>query len=123
MPAVITKKNVGQGDGSLVLLTYTGLDELDTNVSPINLAEWSDVSVHVVGTFNAGTVTIEGTNFENGTNFTALNDPQGNPLSFTTARMEQLMEIAYLIRPRVTAGTGVSVNVAFLLKRASSLRT
>lgn len=122
MPVAYSKKNVGQGDGSLVLITYTGLSETDLDPQPINLAEWSDISVHVQGTFNAGTVIIEGTNFEN-SNFTTLNDPQGNPLSFTSAKMEQLMEIALQIRPRVSAGTGVSVNVAFLLKRASSLRT
>lgn len=122
MPVTYNRRNVGQGDGSLVLITYTGLDELDTNPQPINLAEWSDISVHVRGTFNAGTVIIEGTNFENA-NYTTLNDPQGNPLSFTSARIEQLMEIALQLRPRVSAGTGVSVDVAFLCKRASSLRT
>lgn len=121
MALVITTKTVGKGDGSLVQIKYAGLSEADTDPPSIDLSEWSDVSVHISGTFNAGTCVVEGTNDES-IPHVPLTDPQGNNLSFTAAKLEQIMEICYKLRPRITTGTGVSVNAVFILKRASSLR-
>lgn len=121
MPVVITRNNRSTSDGSVVSVRYAGLAETDTTPEPIEMAEYADRSVQVDGTFSTGTVTIEGSNDK--LVWLPLTDPQGNPLSFTAAKIEQLQELTLWVRPRVTAGTGVSVNVTFLLRRASSLRT
>jgi hypothetical protein len=69
-------------------------------------------SVQVTGTFNGGTLRIEGSN--DGTNYYALNDPQGNALDITAAKIEQIMETTLYIRPRITAGTGMDLDVTIL---------
>jgi hypothetical protein len=51
-------------------------------------------------------VRLEGSN--DGTNYAALTDPQGNALDITTAKVEQIMELTRYIRPRVTAGDGTT---------------
>lgn len=80
---------------------------------------YSNISVHAYGTFGlGGTVLIEGSN-ESGTvsNWVTLNDPQGNPLSITTAKIEQILEICNYIRPRVSAGDGstsLTIEILFI---------
>jgi hypothetical protein len=47
-----------------------------------------------------------------------VTDPQGNALSFTTAKIECISELVRYIRPRVTGGDGTtSLTVTALLKR------
>lgn len=118
--ATYKNEQIGRSDGTAKLITYTALVEGDTNPLPFEEVEYADRSVQVVGTFNGGTVTIEGSN--NGIDWQALTDPQGNNLSITAARIEQIQELTRFVRPRVTAGTGVSVNVFFVVRRASSIR-
>jgi hypothetical protein len=121
MALAITNTNIGSGDGSARLVTYDNLDELDTTPGPIALPEWADRSVQVTGTFNGGTLVVEGSN--DGTNWYTLNDPQGNALSFTTAKIEQILEAVAFMRPRVSAGAGVDLDVTFFLRRTSGMRT
>ena len=75
-----------------------------------------DKSVQVEGTFGAGgTVGIEGSNMDATETYRTLNDPQGNTLAVTTAKIEQLLENPLKIRPNVTAGDGTtSLNVYLL---------
>lgn len=78
--------------------------------------DYSDRSVQVTGTFGTGgTIVLEGSN--DGTNYKTLTDPQGNPLSFTAAALEQVQELTRYVRPRVTAGDGTTSLVATLLVR------
>ena len=83
----------------------------------LEMAENADRSVQVSGTFGAGgTVLIEGS--LDGVNFYSLTDPQGNALSFTSAKIEAITEIVRYIRPRVSNGDGTtSVNVMILASR------
>ncbi len=83
--------------------------------SAIEYPAHSDRSVQVDGTFGAGgTVVIQGSN--DGTNWYTLNDPQGNALSFTSSKIEAVMEITQYIRPKVTAGDGTtSLTVTMLM--------
>ena len=37
-----------------------------------------------------------------------MNDPQGNALSVQTAKITQVLENTYLVRPRVSAGDGTT---------------
>lgn len=80
--------------------------------TPILINRMTDRSVQVTGTFGAGgTIVIEGSN-DGGTTWSTLNDIQASALSFTSARLEGIAEVATLIRPRVTAGDGTtSLNV------------
>jgi hypothetical protein len=121
MALTVTSTNIGTQDGSVKKIVYDNLDELDTDPASINLPEWADRSVQIVGTFNGGTVVVEGSN--DGVTWATLNDPQGNALSFTTSKIEQILEVVLYTRPRVTAGTGVDVDVHFLLRRTSGMRT
>ena len=69
-------------------------------------SDFSDRSVQVAGTFGTGgSVTLYGSN--DGTNYIALTDPQGNAITKTAAGVEQVMEQALTMRPQVTAGDGM----------------
>ncbi len=120
MALVITNTNISKSDGSAFLVTYDNLDELDTSPPSIEMAEWADKSVQVVGTFNGGTVVIEGSN--DGTNWVTLTDPQGNAISKTSAFIEQILEVTRYVRPRVSAGTGVDLDAFFVLRRTQGIR-
>lgn len=114
-------KTIGQQDGSVKLATFLGLSESDTDPNPIELVEYADRSVQITGTFNGGSVVIEGSN--NGADWQPLTDPQGNPITVTSAKIEQIEECVRYVRPRVTSGSGLSINVYFVLRRASGMRT
>jgi hypothetical protein len=69
--------------------------------------------VQVSGTFGVGgSVVIEGSN--DGVNFIVLADPQGSALTFTVARIEQILELPRYVRPRVTAGDATT-NLAITI--------
>lgn len=97
------------------LITWSGLLNGDDGAA----AQWTDFAdrcFQVTGTFGAGgSLTIEGSN--DGTNWSILSDPQGNPLTFTTGRIEQALELPRYVRPRVTAGDGTTNLVATLCMR------
>lgn len=117
MAITTTSENLGSGD--LRVIKFAGATTGDT--SPvIDLAEWADRSVQVAGTFGGATVTIEGSN--DGANWATLNDAQGNALTITTAKIEQLLEVTRHTRVTVTGGTGTSLTITFLLRRAQMLR-
>lgn len=115
-------RNIGSADGSVIKVTFAGLDNGDSG-APIDMAEWADVSVQVLGTFGAGgTVVIQGSN-DNST-FATLNNPANEPLSFTAAGIEQVLERPQWLRPNVTAGDGTTdLTVIFTLRRSNSMRT
>lgn len=65
MHLVITRNIAGLGNGTAVSINYAGLSEADTTPKRFDLVEFPDRSVQVAGTFNGGSVVIEGSN--NGT--------------------------------------------------------
>lgn len=85
--------------------------------APFSLHGGPDRSVQVTGNFSGGASLLwEGSNnvFEQSPDWFTLTDPQGNPLSFATARLEQVTEYTRWVRPRVVAGnadTSLSVNL------------
>jgi hypothetical protein len=88
------------------LVTWTGLLNGDDG-QPFESAEFADRTAQVTGTFGAGgSIQMEGSN--NNSDWAILADPQGNPLTFTSARIEQLLELPRYVRPRVTAGDGTT---------------
>lgn len=101
-----------------VVVTWTTLANGDDG-QPIELANFADRSVQVVGTFGTGgKVRIEGS--LDGTNYSPLTDPQGNDLDITASKIEAISEVVRWIRPRVIAGDGTtSLNITMLLKGPS----
>lgn len=99
------------------VIQWSGLLQGDDG-EPFEMPSMSDRSVQVHGTFGAGgTLVIEGSN--DGVNYFPLTDPQGNALSFTSAKIEQVSEITLWLRPRVTAGDGTtSLTVTMLARRS-----
>lgn len=85
--------------------------------SPVELADYADRSFQIQGTPGAGfSLTIEGSN--DGTNYVALTDPQGNALTFSAvSKIEQVEEICRYMRPRVTAGDGTTSVVVTMFGR------
>ncbi len=85
--------------------------------APFSLHGGPDRSVQVTGNFSGSAILHwEGSNnvFEASPDWFTLTDPQGNPLSFATARLEQVTEYTRWVRPRVAAGdanTSLTVNL------------
>lgn len=96
--------------------------EYDEGV-PVELCRYSDRSVHAVGTWGAGgSLTMQGSN--DGTNYYALTDPQGNAITKTADFLEQITELTQFIRPAITAGdVTTSLTVTLLCRLPQPLRT
>lgn len=108
-----TRTNVG---GDAHLFTWANIANGD-DAAPVNFSAYADRTVQVDGTFGTGgAVVLEGS--LDGTNYQTLTDPQGNQLSFTSARIESVTEATVWVRPRVTAGDGTTaINVSLLVRR------
>lgn len=83
---------------------------------PVDMSHLPDKTVHVVGTFNTATVSLQGSNVGDGidtaTGFVILNDPQGNTLGFSAAGVDAITQLTRWIRPSIGAGGGsTNVNV------------
>jgi hypothetical protein len=97
------------------LVTWTGLLNTDDG-SGVDWVDFADRCFQVTGTFGTGgSLTIQGSN--DGVNWAALSDPQGNALTFTTSKIEQALELPRYVRPIVTAGDGTTNLVATLCMR------
>lgn len=105
----------GHGQDTIQVLWET-LTETNADGSLLKTPGRSDKSVHVVGNFGiGGTCVIQGSN--DGTNWVTLTDPQGNALSFTSTGLEMIAENPLYIRPFISAGTGVDLDVYLVAKR------
>ena len=101
--------------GGLKLVKWLALAANDTG-QPFVCAAYPDKTVQLVGTFG-GNVLIEGTMNLDLANavYATLNDPQGNALSaISAAKIENVLEHVYAIRPSAGAGVG-AVDVWLLL--------
>lgn len=110
------------GANSVAKFSYAAMANGDTG-TPIPWVQWADRSVQVTGTFGTGgTLRWEGSN-DGGTTYAPLTDPQGNFLDFTEAKIEQVMELVELARPRVTAGdVTTALTVTLIARKADMLR-
>ena len=99
---------------------WTSLSESDT-ATPVKAAHYADKTVQVNGNFGAGgTVVLEGSlePAEAPAAYQQLHDPSQNNISFTVAGVDAVLENVWAIRPRVSAGTGVEVDVRLLVRHA-----
>lgn len=114
--ATITPTLVKKGGGgmdTIYVATWAAMGNADTGTE-IQMAQASDRSVQVSGTFGGATVVLQGSN--DGTNWVTLTDPQGNAISKTSAAIEQIEEATLSIRPVTSGGTGTSIDVNVLLR-------
>lgn len=74
-----------------------------------DVQDFRDISVQVLGTFGVGgNLRWQGSNEATPTNWATLNDPQGNAMDITAAKIEQVLENTRWMRPVVTAGDGTT---------------
>jgi hypothetical protein len=106
-------------DGTVQLFKWANMADGDVGQA-VAAAGFNDKTVRVAGDFGAGgQVVAEGSLIPEtvlAADYDPLVDPQGNPIAFSVAGIETVLENVYLFRPRVAAGTGVDVTV-YLLTR------
>jgi zinc transporter ZupT len=114
---------ISEGDGSAKLLAWTGGATADGAALAVELPEWADNCVQIIGTIGGATIVIEGSN--DGTNYNTLNAASSGALSFTalTDAMKQIIERPRWIRPKITGGAATGIGVYLLMRRANPLRT
>ena len=80
-------------------------------------AGWAERSIDPTGDFGGGTLTIQGTNelLTPAASPPTLNDPQGNPLTFVSRRLETILETSAQIRPILAGGAAGAVTVRMLI--------
>lgn len=102
-------------EGGAYLIKWENMQSGDVGEA-IRFAGAPDRTVQVFGTFDGATAAIEGSLDTPTSNFATLTDPQGNSLSFSTAKVETVMELVRFLRPAVSdGGAGTSLNVYILL--------
>lgn len=123
MAVIVPTTTIIAGDGSVYSVSWAALTTTNTTGTEISAVEYADRSVQVLGTFGVGgSITIQGSN--DGANWVALTDPQGNAITKTAASIEAITELTRYIRPIVTAGDGTtSLTAVVVARRANPLRT
>jgi len=103
-------------DSSYYKHSWSGITEADTGEA-IQMPGLSPKTGQVDGTFGTGgTLVLEGSN--DGTNWFQLSDFfSGAALTFTAAGIFTIAQNVEYVRPRVSAGTGVAVNVTLVSVR------
>lgn len=97
------------------VLTWEGLSEADAEGSAVSRPGGNDRSVHVIGTFGGGTVTIQGSNEPTPSTWSTLHDAAGNNLTFTSAGLELVAENTRWLRPVLSGASGADIDVYLLI--------
>lgn len=98
------------GRSWLQRIKWLGLDGDDYGEA-VRISNWQDRSVQVLGTWDAATLVIQGSN-DGGTTWETLHDTAGNNLTFSSNGLKQILELVDLIRPSVSGGGATtSLNV------------
>lgn len=106
-------------DGSVLMIKWETLGQNEAGAW-VELPDYGDMTIQVIGTFNAGTCTIQGSN--DGSTAATLNDPSSTALAFTAAGMEGVLENPRFIRPSNSNTAGMDIDVILVARRASSMR-
>lgn len=94
---------------------WDNLDEADATPNAVGIPSNVPLKMKVAGSFGTGGhVTLQGS--MDGTTYTALNDSAGSPIDITAAGEVEVSRnhVYRYIRPKVTAGTTVDVDVTVL---------
>ncbi len=78
-------------------------------------ADYSDRNVQIGGTFGGATVVLQGSNDDS--TYAAITDPQGNPISKTTAALEACTEVPLFVKPTTSGGTAQTSTVILVMRR------
>lgn len=100
MSVKATKSNITEIPGFKVF-TWDGITSGNT-AEPVAIPMLGDKTVQVVAT-STFSGSLQGSN--DGTNFQTLNDPFGNPLTFTADGLKTVLENCAYIKPVVSTGT------------------
>lgn len=107
------------GSDLVKMWKWTGLATGSLDGDPLGpeWLEYVDRTVQVVGTFDGGTVVLQGSN--DGANWVTLNAPGNAALSFTAAGLKQILEACAYIRPLLSGGTSPVIDVIVCGRRAT----
>lgn len=104
-----------------MVITWAAMGDSDTATPVQAPLPYIDKSCQVEGTFSGATMVLQGSNdattSANG-NYETLNDPGGNAISLTTKGLKQVTEATAWIKPATSGGTGSSLTVTVLARRA-----
>ncbi len=100
---------------ALKIYKWLGISEGDTCLF-VELPDHKDKTIQVFGTFGGATITPEGSMDDNegSEEFFDLKDPNDNALAFTLAGGNTILENVWKFRPKITNGSGSSINVYLL---------
>lgn len=102
-----TVTSIGEFRDDSLVLTWEELTTTNADGEPAEKAGYAIRSVQVTGTFGVGgTISLQGSN--DGTNYVALNDSQGDAITLTAAGLVDIQELTRYIRPFVSAGDGTT---------------
>jgi hypothetical protein len=105
------------------VILWTPLTSTNVDGEAIEMTGSADRSVQVTGTFDSGSVAIQGSNVlapvaSTDADWFPLTDPLGNAIAITAAGGCAVMELTRWIRPKVSgAGGTASLSVRLLVKR------
>lgn len=94
-------------DDGVFLASWLGLSEGETGRSVA--CQFPDRCAQITGDFGGGTCHLEGS--VDGTNWVALSDLDGDPISVTAAALVGIRENTPWLRARVEGGDGAAVSV------------
>lgn len=119
--ATITRDIAGR-DNSVVLCTWPLLTA-NPDGTPFEMPEYADRTWQATGTFGGATLAFQGSN--DGTNWFPLsNAAGGSAATLTAAGGVATIELPRYVRPNLTtAGTGATITVTLLARRATPMRT
>lgn len=96
------------------LIVWTPLNSTNTSGDPVGIEYGADRTVAITGTFNTGTVTIQGS--LDGTNYFTLMDMQGTAISKTAAALEGIIEFVRYIKPVIATPGTDSITVTLMTR-------
>lgn len=100
--------------GSSMRITWPNLKAGDIGEA-VTPQLFQDRSAQVKGTFSTGKLAIEGSN--DGEEFVSLTDPRGNDLVIMAAKIEQIEDCSFSIRPTVQGGDAFTDLTVILFAR------
>ncbi len=104
-----------------VIVQWQNVGNTDT-CAPIELGTHTDRSVQITGTFDGGSVAIQGSN-EASLPYAPLTDPQGNDIAISsypsgyTSKIEAVSEATRYLKPAVSGGTAPSLTITLFARR------
>ncbi len=90
------------------------LTDADLTGDPLTVPAHADKTVQMYGTFQGGSLIVEGANHPTSPTYTTLTDQAGNNLSKTGAAIAFVLQNPLLVRPRLS-GAGLNASVSVVL--------